>query len=282
MSKLCKNPFIESRIERDGKIDDTDIHLSSLLQGLLFIFVQYEELKNCLFNLTIAVIIGVCMNNEKIICQTSRLFPVPEWVTLPSFKWNGVNAHSVPDTPEFLLSSAGYIHLAPSVPKTGIKTRYPSDFIGLYTFTGPDFTFVTSHAWWQNQWPYGIGLLLILVLLAMIRQYEHKRIESKLKSKQLEEIEKARTIFYTNVTHQFRNPLTVILGMTKEWKNKPAQAANMIERNSRQILRLIHQMLGLSKLESGNLKLQFVKADIVPYLRYLTESFRSYAESKNL
>jgi DNA-binding response OmpR family regulator len=85
-----------------------------------------------------------------------------------------------------------------------------------------------------------------------------------------------------NITHQFRNPLTVILGMTGELKNNPDEAIKLIEHNSKQILLLINQMLDLSKLESGKMKLNPVLRDIISYLRYLTESYQSFAASKKI
>ena len=56
----------------------------------------------------------------------------------------------------------------------------------------------------------------------------------------------------------------------------------LIRRNSQRLLGLINQMLDLSKLESNKLSLHLIKADIIPYLRYLMESFHSLAEVKEV
>ncbi|MGH1436680.1 MAG: hybrid sensor histidine kinase/response regulator transcription factor, partial [Lewinella sp.] len=86
---------------------------------------------------------------------------------------------------------------------------------------------------------------------------------------------------YTNITHEFRTPLTVILGMADLLK-KNSKTKELIVRNSQGLLRLVNQILDLAKLESGHLKLDMIQADIIPYLKYLMESLQSYAERTEL
>ncbi|MCB9264267.1 MAG: hypothetical protein H6558_04485 [Lewinellaceae bacterium] len=80
--------------------------------------------------------------------------------------------------------------------------------------------------------------------------------------------------FYTNITHEFRTPLVVIMGINDNIKGHEEEKA-LIRRNSQNLLRLVNQLLDLSKLESGTLPLNKVHQDIIVYLQYLTESFYS-------
>ncbi|SOE21061.1 Signal transduction histidine kinase [Spirosomataceae bacterium TFI 002] len=102
----------------------------------------------------------------------------------------------------------------------------------------------------------------------------------------LQELEATKTRFYTNITHEFRTPLTVISGMANQIADNPKkwldQGMSMIIRNSESLLVLVNQMLDLSKLESGNMLFNTIQADIAPYLKYLTESVHSLAEMKNI
>jgi DNA-binding response OmpR family regulator/two-component sensor histidine kinase len=111
----------------------------------------------------------------------------------------------------------------------------------------------------------------------------------------MKELDTLKSHLFTNLTHEFRTPLTVILGMTnqlstgnwktelgQEMKQKVSQALKLIENNGKNLLLLINQLLDLSKLENNSFKLHSVQSDIVPYLRYLTESFQSYADDINL
>ena len=108
----------------------------------------------------------------------------------------------------------------------------------------------------------------------------------KVEADKLKELDGFKSRLYTNLTHEFRTPLTVILGMAEQIKRAPKKHLDegiaLIQRNSHSLLQLINQLLDLSKLESGSLRLKLEQGDIIPYLRYLTESFQTFANSKNL
>ncbi len=105
--------------------------------------------------------------------------------------------------------------------------------------------------------------------------------KENLKFKQLNELNQFKSRFYTNITHEFRTPLTIILGMTENIQDH-IQEKNLIRRNSKNLLQLINQLLDLSKLESKQIKVKLRQGDIVAYLRYLTESFYSMATEKGI
>ncbi len=97
----------------------------------------------------------------------------------------------------------------------------------------------------------------------------------------LKELNELKTKLYTNITHEFRTPLTVIEGITKELEGNE-EKKKMILRNSQNLLHLVNQMLDLSKLESGQMPIQLEQADIISYLQYIIESFQSYAKSQQI
>ncbi len=106
---------------------------------------------------------------------------------------------------------------------------------------------------------------------------EKKQVEAK----RLQELNEFKARFYTNITHEFRTPLTVILGMSEQIKGYP-QETKLIRRNGDSLLRLVNQLLDLSKLESGSMPLNLVHRDIIVYLQYLTESFYSTAMQQQI
>jgi signal transduction histidine kinase/DNA-binding response OmpR family regulator len=118
---------------------------------------------------------------------------------------------------------------------------------------------------------------------------EEKNVSNALAQK-LRELSASKSKLYTNITHEFRTPLTVILGMSHQLRSfilnrdsvQQNEAINMIERNGQNLLDLINKMLDLSKLESGIVKLDMVQRDIISFLRYLSESFQSYSLSKDI
>ncbi|NJB87748.1 signal transduction histidine kinase/DNA-binding response OmpR family regulator [Lewinella marina] len=105
--------------------------------------------------------------------------------------------------------------------------------------------------------------------------------KQQLEADRQRELAEFKSRFYTNITHEFRTPLTVILGMSEQI-NGHERERELIGRNGRQLLGLVNQLLDLSRLESGSVGVHYIHDDIVAYLRYLTESFYSAAERRSL
>ncbi|MEM9823772.1 MAG: ATP-binding protein, partial [Bacteroidota bacterium] len=117
-------------------------------------------------------------------------------------------------------------------------------------------------------------LIFALALGYRQRLYDEERLFIK-------EMDAVKTKFFTTVSHELRTPLTVISGVTDTITGFENER-KLIQRNSKNLLRLINQLLDLSKLDSGAMKMVWVQGDIVNYLRYLTESFHSLADERKV
>ncbi len=137
------------------------------------------------------------------------------------------------------------------------------------------------------------GVVLFLLLLGSIFFFYQRRksLQDKLRLEQkeaerLKELDMLKTQLYTNLTHEFRTPLTIILGMAEKILSSPKrfaeEGAHMITRNGKNLLRIVNQLLDLSKIENQALKLQLQQSDIVGYIHYITDAFHSFANNKNL
>lgn len=125
-------------------------------------------------------------------------------------------------------------------------------------------------------------ILMTIITLALADGFRLNLLKKdKERAEQLAELDIAKTRLYTNITHEFRTPLTVIMGASDQVKGNE-QEKKLIHRNSKQLLALINQMLDLSKLEGGALKLEPQQGNIIPFIEYLVESFQSLAESKHI
>jgi len=130
-------------------------------------------------------------------------------------------------------------------------------------------------------------LLFSIILLVFLFYSIRKSIEmEQVEANRLKELDEVKTKLFTNITHEFRTPLTIILGMASLVKEKPGEwletGTEKIRNNSQNLLHLVNQMLDLSKLESGAMPLHIFQQDIILQLRYLLESFRSMALSRNI
>jgi signal transduction histidine kinase/DNA-binding response OmpR family regulator len=130
-------------------------------------------------------------------------------------------------------------------------------------------------------------LVVVVVNFFTLRFYASQTIKIKqYEALRLKEIDEVKTKIYTNITHEFRTPLTIILGMADQIMKNPHQRLNealeMIKRNGKNLLHLINQILDLSKIEAKAMHVNYYQAEIISYLRYIFHTFNSLAEDKNI
>ncbi|MEM6964226.1 MAG: ATP-binding protein [Bacteroidota bacterium] len=172
------------------------------------------------------------------------------------------------------------------------------DGVGNLTQNTINLNIVANEFFYKKTWFYlllaalGIGgaFLWILRLQSAVKSAT-KRIRNdkeiiERQAEELKELDRAKSQFFTNISHEFRTPLTIISGMIDQVGAKPdvwlEKGTKIVKQNTLNLLNLINQILDLRKLESKSLKLNLVKGDMIKYLRYLTDSFESYAENEGL
>lgn len=124
-------------------------------------------------------------------------------------------------------------------------------------------------------WISGFAMLFVMSFIAQRIKLEH------IQTSRIIELDEAKTRLYTNITHEFRTPLTIITGMTGLMRNDPerwlAEGSDKIDRNAKILLNLVNQMLDLSRLEQGAIAVSMIRADINHYIRHIVELFQSVA-----
>jgi len=116
---------------------------------------------------------------------------------------------------------------------------------------------------------------------AVAYEAERKRAEA------LAELDQAKTAFFSNVSHEFRTPLTLMLGPTEEARATPEKALRGAEletvyRNELRLLKLVNTLLDFSRLEAGRVKASYRATDLAGYTRQLASVFRSAVEKAGL
>ena len=159
---------------------------------------------------------------------------------------------------------------------------------GYWNKAGKSIELTISPPWWQTWWARLIGMLLGIMLLYALYRFQLNRRLLEQERVQLKEIDALKTRLYSNITHEFRTPLTLIIGLSKQLidsqdlRKEVATKLKTIERNGEQSLRLVNQLLDLRKLETGHLGLQLIQSDILPLFRYVHDNFHSFAASKDI
>ena len=121
------------------------------------------------------------------------------------------------------------------------------------------------------------GILAMVLYTNRLRQRNHRA---------LKRMSALRENFFTNITHEFRTPLTVILGLSHELqtsdKEEVKTKAQTIERQGSGLLMLINQLLDISKIKSAVGNPDWKNGNIIAYLTMVVESYHSYARSRNI
>tara|TARA_R110000868_G_scaffold68570_1_gene202711 strand:- start:9443 stop:12400 length:2958 start_codon:yes stop_codon:yes gene_type:complete len=129
----------------------------------------------------------------------------------------------------------------------------------------------------------GLGLTSLTGLFFFFLYRNRQKINKKLK-----EIDNLKSNFFANISHEFRTPLTLISAPLEKKLDSDRLSKNdredfeMMQRNSSRLLNLVDQLLDLSKLESGNLKLNVSQGDLSSLLKSITSSFQHLAKQKSI
>ena len=129
-------------------------------------------------------------------------------------------------------------------------------------------------------------MLLALVIIAFMWYVLRNRSR---KVQTLQQMETTKENFFTNITHEFRTPLTVILGLGDQIQQRKASeieeihsSAKMIVRQGGSLLQLINQLLDISKVRSAVGTPDWRTGDIITYIYMLIENYQQYAQSKRI
>lgn len=164
----------------------------------------------------------------------------------------------------------------------------------LWNEAGTSIQIIILPPWYATWWAYSLYVIAGLLLLYFYRRnlIYRERLKSDLRMEHLEvtkmqEVDQMKTNFFANISHEFRTPLTLILGPLKamqagRFEGDLKSQLNLMIRNGEKLLRLINQLLDLSKLEEGKMKLKAAEIDAVQYSKPIVESFRMHAKSKDI
>ena len=165
---------------------------------------------------------------------------------------------------------------------------------GVWNRRPATYAFRIRAPWWRLWWAYLMYAGAFGLVMYGVRRYtqdrERQRADRQLERQalaHLQELDRVKTDFFTNVSHELRTPLTLILGPAETLATAPADPAvrrqgSLVLRNARKLLTLVNQLLDLSKLEAGALRLLPTAGDAASTVRRLVASFSSLAESRDI
>jgi signal transduction histidine kinase/DNA-binding response OmpR family regulator/ligand-binding sensor domain-containing protein len=172
------------------------------------------------------------------------------------------------------------------VKATSARDEWPEQQVSLAITIAPP--------WWRSWWAYGGYALFMFAILSLAYRARLKQIGLRQKAEMehfqaehLAEVDRLKSRFFANISHEFRTPLTLILGPTDQLlettrDSSERQKLGLIQDNAKKLLALVSQLLDFSRLESGVMRLQVSSGDVVRFLRRIVLSFESWAERKQI
>jgi signal transduction histidine kinase/DNA-binding response OmpR family regulator/streptogramin lyase len=181
-------------------------------------------------------------------------------------------------------NKAVYTNLAPGEYVFRVKA---SNNDGVWNQDGAAIRVVITPPFWKTGW-----FTFLLAAAGLAGLYAFYRVRTQLKLKEMEarkkeEIRQVQLQFFTNISHEFRTPLSLILGPLEKMMKEHAHPAfhryyQTMYRNAQRLLSLINELMDFGKLESGSLKLGVQKGNLTIFMEELAEEFRDWVIQKEI
>ena len=187
---------------------------------------------------------------------------------------------------------AHYTNLSPNT-YTFLATS--SNYEGVWNKTPTSYSFEILKPWYKTNLAYIIYILfLALGLYAIYSYFKFKwKLETQVRlehaeTERLKQLDEFKTKLYTNISHEFRTPLTLISGpidhqlSKKTLKPEDREELNLVKKNANRLLNLVNQMLDLSLIDSGQLQLRVEEGNLNILLKQIVAAFQYKADEKQI
>lgn len=185
-----------------------------------------------------------------------------------------------------------YNNLAPGNYLFRVKAFSSNDY---HNFSEISLPITIKPPFWKTLWAYLLYALVIISILFEVYRFILNKEKQKnalalerMNAKRIHEMDLMKLRFFTNISHEFRTPLTLISApletLIKE-NPEPEKARNYYQlmlKNVQRLKRLIDQLLDLRKIEEGFLKIEWTHGDIIEFIEKIFNTFQNYAEKRNI
>lgn len=142
-----------------------------------------------------------------------------------------------------------------------------------------------------SSWAIMIYVLLVLGVIILVVKFVHDKNVLRNRIRLEQELTRYKLVFFTNIAHEFRTPLTLMQGsLEKEmrimkanrWQTELEKTIRVMDKSVQRMLRLIDQLLEFRKMQAGKLKLSLQETDAVMFVKGICRMFDDAAESKEI
>jgi signal transduction histidine kinase/ligand-binding sensor domain-containing protein/DNA-binding response OmpR family regulator len=179
---------------------------------------------------------------------------------------------------------ASYTNLSPGKYTFYVKA---SNNDGAWNEHGPSVTIIITPPFWNTWWFKALVIAGIVASIISFYQFRRKLELRKLEERKKEEMHQVQLQFFTNLSHEFRTPLSLILGPVEKLQQEDSQSPynhyyKVIYRNANRLMHLINELMDFRKSESGALKLNVMPGNLDLFLNEISEEFSELAIEKKI
>lgn len=263
-------------------IDPTQLRSSSRKSSVVFTNLKLNGIEDSPLDESLAYSTAIRLDydqNSFVVNFSTLDYPIS---IMPQYSYLLENYDSDWSTPS-TLNFVGYKNLDPGTYKLRVKVRNAS---GVWSNESV-LTIVITPPFWRTPWAYLVYILLLAgagyATYRIIRNMNELRNKIKLE-KQLTDY---KLVFFTNISHEFRTPLTLIqatldrlhrMRLTSEVNT----SVRMIARSTNRLMRLVNQLMDFRKMEKGKLRPALEKVDVVMFIGEICRSFNDRAAMKHM
>lgn len=158
---------------------------------------------------------------------------------------------------------------------------------GLWNESGKQIRIIITPPFWQTWWFRLLVAIAIITGAYYFYRFRRKVQLERFAERQREQMHEMQLQFFTNISHEFRTPLSLIIGpsekLVKENPHSPNNHAyQVIQRNANRLLQLINELMDFRKAESGALKLQVMRGSLHHFITEIADEFSEMASEKNI
>ncbi|NIJ45944.1 signal transduction histidine kinase/ligand-binding sensor domain-containing protein/DNA-binding response OmpR family regulator [Wenyingzhuangia heitensis] len=200
-------------------------------------------------------------------------------------KWNYTNS---------TMRFATYTNLSPGIYTFSVKS---SNGDGIWNDSPKKIVIEITPPFWKTIWAYIIYVLIVIGLLIAFWRFTLIRTEQKheleletIEKEKYEELQQMKMEFFTNISHEFRTPLTLIKGPLEYLQTKIGlldenvvkHQYQLMDKNTDYLLRLVTQLLDFQKMDKGQMGLTIYHKNIARFIKEIAEPFRFISEKKKI
>lgn len=175
---------------------------------------------------------------------------------------------------------------------------------GSWNPAGIKMDIIMRNPWYRSAIAYAAYALFLILLTTILIRFRTRRLnrerlrlerevamqthELQDKNEQLLEMEAMRTRFFTDVSHEIRTPLSLIVGPLDQLSRQSYPDPrikywlSLIMRNSQRLLGMVNQLLDISRLDAGHMKMVLEESDLISHIRMVVLEFQSMADRKDI